>query len=174
MHDKKIIRIYAKALAQLCIDNKEIHEELERFCNIFMDNKEVACILRYSSFTIEEKYNLLEDILENEKFSDLAANIVKFILLERKMDIFLEIYRWMEHIIEEKAAIYTGIIEGSVENVEQVELDQIISYIQKIIKGDLRLTYRKNERITAGYHIQLGDLQLDATIDNQLNRLLKD
>ena len=46
--------------------------------------------------------------------------------------------------------------------------------IDNLLKQTDFLIYKQNKNITAGYKITCGDLQLDATLENQFERLRKD
>ena len=47
---------------------------------------------------------------------------------------------------------------------------KITAYLKGKINKDCKLDYVKNGKITAGYRVTVEDLQLDASLDNQLNK----
>ena len=67
----------------------------------------------------------------------------------------------------------TGTIEGNEETPDQEVIEKLKSYLEKDLKQIAKLNYVKNENISAGYKITAGDLQLDATLENQFDRLRK-
>ena len=62
-----------------------------------------------------------------------------------------------------------GTIEGHSEAIDEAYKEKLINHLKESLYGKTPiLDYKKNENITAGYKVTVGDFQLDATIDNQL------
>ena len=53
-------------------------------------------------------------------------------------------------------------------------LKKLKLHIEKELKQIAKLDYQQNDKISTGYKITCGDLQLDATLENQFDRLRKD
>jgi F-type H+-transporting ATPase subunit delta len=70
---------------------------------------------------------------------------------------------------DEEKGFLKGTIEGSEDSISDEYKAKLLNEIKKHL-GNIEpvLEYIKTSDITAGYKVTVGDLQLDATIDNQL------
>jgi F0F1-type ATP synthase delta subunit len=68
----------------------------------------------------------------------------------------------------------TGVVEGSEKEPNHEIIEKLKLHIEKELKQIAKLDYKQNKNITTGYKITCGDLQLDATLENQFDRLRKE
>ena len=69
-----------------------------------------------------------------------------------------------------KLGFISGTVEGSDENPDDELLGQIKTYLEEKLGFKTKIDYKLNKEITAGYKATVGDLQIDATIENQLKK----
>lgn len=87
------------------------------------------------------------------------------------MGILPLIFKELVVIDDHKKGFIRGVIEGREDEASPEVTEKIVSYLSEKVGSKPVLTYKKNENLTAGYRVTVEDLQLDATIDNQLNKL---
>jgi F-type H+-transporting ATPase subunit delta len=63
-----------------------------------------------------------------------------------------------------------GTIEGVLDDADAKFSEKMTKFLSEKIGKEIKLVYKKNDEMTAGYKVTVGDLQLDASLDNQLNK----
>ena len=62
-----------------------------------------------------------------------------------------------------------GVIEGSADTISDEYKNKLMDAIKKELGGkEPILQYKQNNKVTAGYKVTVEDLQVDASVDNQL------
>ena len=98
-------------------------------------------------------------------------NVISFLMSENRIGLLPIIFKEVVVIDDHKKGFIRGVIEGR-EDVANPEMtEKMIAYLADKVGAKPILTYKKNENLTAGYRVTVEDLQLDATIDNQFNKL---
>ena len=72
---------------------------------------------------------------------------------------------------DHKRGFLRGVIEGREEDIPAEFKSKLITYLKEKAGINAELVYEKNENIAAGFRVTVEDLQLDATLDNQLSKL---
>ena len=73
-------------------------------------------------------------------------------------------------IDDHKRGFLRGTVEGAEDAPNAAFVEKIKTYLQQKVGKDIQLSYTKNQEIAAGYRVTVEDLQLDATLENQLNQ----
>ena len=81
------------------------------------------------------------------------------------------IYKTVSVLEDDSLGFLKGTIEGVEESINSEMKNQIKSILAKRLGLAPELEYKKNVSITAGYRATVQDLQIDATIDSQLESL---
>lgn len=174
MRDKIISQAYAKSMIELADDTGvDIADELTRLNIIINENNNLETLLFLDVFTANEKQEVLNLIVEKMGLSSILKYFFDFLLQEKRMGLFPMIYKEIIVIDDDKRGFIRGVIEGAHETISSEFSEKITEYLQSKIKKRTELKYKRNEKITAGYKVTVGDLQLDATLDNQL-KILKE
>ena len=71
---------------------------------------------------------------------------------------------------DERRGFIKGTIEGTSVQIDPVFKAKIESFIKGKLGREPHLDYVQNSNLTAGYKVTVEDLQLDASLDNQLNQ----
>ena len=80
------------------------------------------------------------------------------------------IYKEVIVIDDDKRGFLRGTVEGGEDTPNAEYVEKIKKYLETKIGKKIELTYSKNKDIAAGYRVTVDDLQLDASIENQLNQ----
>lgn len=171
MNQEKIAKAYAKSLIELSEDKKiDVADELVKLNEVINENNDLETLLFLDVFTVDEKKAVLKDVLEKINISGLLSAFINYLLEERRIGLFPLIFKEIIVIDDHKKGFLRGTIEGSGEELSNEAKEKLASYIAKESGVKAELEYKQNEKITAGYRVTVGDLQLDATVDNQLSK----
>jgi len=166
---QSISKAYAKSITELAEEKKiDIAGELTDFNVLINENNNLETLLFSDVFSVEEKTSVLKFIFEKSKVSDLFRNFIYFLLNEKRMGIFPMIFKDVIVIDDDKKGFLRGTIEGSEATVNIELMEKIKAYLVKKIGKNTELEYVQSKKITAGYRVTVEDLQLDASLDNQL------
>lgn len=170
MKNENIAKVYATTLIELANDNSiDIAEELTLLTEVINSSNDLENVLFLDVFTNEEKDDVFSEIAEKLSLSEILISAIKYLIVEKRISLLPLIYKEVIVIDDEKKGFLKGTIEGLEDSISDEDKDRLVSTLKKEL-GSLKpvLEYKKNNNITAGYKITVGDLQLDATVDNQL------
>ncbi len=172
MKESIVAKAYAKSIYALGEEQKiDVTEELTKLTVVINENNDLETVMFLDVFSIEEKQAVINDVLSKLGSSTLVKNVIGFLMAEQRIGLLPLIYKEIVVIDDHKKGFLRGVIEGREDQANSEVTEKIIAYLTEKIGSKPVLTYKKNENLTAGYRVTVEDLQLDATLDNQLNKL---
>lgn len=163
---------YAKAITQLAEEKQvDIAKELTEFNVLINKNNDLETVLFSDVFTIEEKKDVLAEVFKKFKVSPMVSDLLNFLLQEKRIGVFPLIFKDVVVIDDEKKGFLRGVIEGPGTSMDEAQKKKIISYLKGKLNKEVELEFVPSTQITAGYRITVEDLQLDASLENQLDKL---
>ena len=121
-------------------------------------------------FTLEEKKNVFLEIAKKLALSTVTTESVKFLIDEKRIGILPLIFKEIIVLDDERKGFMKGTIEGSGEEIDPSLKLKFELYLKKKFNREPHLEYKQNQNISAGYKVTIEDLQLDASLDNQLEK----
>ena len=175
MKNETISRSYALALLDLSQEqNLKIKSDLDTFWSLIRESSEFESLLFMDVFSVEERKSILGTVFEKIEINKLTQNFIYFLIENKRFSLFPSIYASLTMEQDLADGFISGVVEGSEENPDNEIIEKLKTHIEKELKQIAKLDYRQNPTITTGYKITCGDLQLDATLENQFDRLRKD
>lgn len=163
---------YAKAITQLAEEKQlDIAKELTEFSLLINKNNDFETVLFSDVFTIEEKKDVLAEVIKKFKISPMVSDFLNFLLQEKRIGVFPLVFKDVVVIDDEKRGFLRGIIEGPGTSIDEEQKKKIISYLKVKLHKEVELEFVPSTQITAGYRVTVEDLQLDASLENQLDKL---
>ena len=170
-----IAKSYAKAMYELALELKiDIADEMIQFNNLINSNNQFETFLFLEVFTIEEKTTVVNEIIDKVKLSNLFKNFINYLLLEKRIGQLPMIFKEIIVIDDDKKGFMRGTIEGSSKEMDSKTKEQLSSYLKKQLNKEIKLDYKINNDISAGYKVTVGDFQLDASVESQLEKLKRE
>ena len=170
MKDKSIAKVYAHSFLELGQSKSiDIAEEVTKLTELINSSNELENVLFLDVFTSEEKIAVFEEVAKQAKLSSLIVECIKYLIVEKRIGLFPLIFKEIIVIDDAKKGFLRGTIEGASDDISEEYKTKLLDMLKEYI-GDKKpvLTYEKSEDITAGYRVTVDDLQLDASVDNQL------
>jgi F-type H+-transporting ATPase subunit delta len=165
-------KVYARALLELAKDQKfDLAAEMTRVQELINSNNHLEQLLFLDTFTLEEKGSVLMELLAKLNLSATVVNFFRFLLEEKRLSLFPQIYLELMILDDDEKGLIRGVVEGSENQVDPQVIAQMKSYLDKELGKSVELDFRQNLDITAGYRVTVGDLQLDTSLDAQLDEL---
>jgi F-type H+-transporting ATPase subunit delta len=172
MKEAMIAKAYATSIFDLGVESKiDVTSEFTQLTEVINSNNDLETVLFLDVFTIEEKQAVITDILAKMNLSSLVKNTVLFLMQEQRIGLLPMIYKNLVVKDDHQKGFLRGVIEGSDESIDVEVESHLKAYLKNKLGAEAKLTYKKNENLTAGYRVTVDDLQLDATLDNQFDKL---
>jgi len=171
MDNSQISKAYANAISQIADESKiNFADEITKFSELISNSNELENLLFLDVFTIDERLIILDEIFKKQTFSSVLVNFIKFLITEKRFSLFNTIFK--EIIIKEdlKLGFVSGMVQGSDDVPNEKLINEIKTYLEKKLGLKTKIQYSVNKNITAGYKATVGDLQVDATLENQLQK----
>ena len=96
---------------------------------------------------------------------------MSFLLQEGRIGLLPLIYKEVTTLEDDSMGFLRGTIEGAEEKINPSVENELKAILAKRLGVVPELQYKQNDHITAGYRATVQDLQIDATIDSQLENL---
>lgn len=167
-------RIYAHALLEMATEKQvNLVDELVAFTEIVNKSNQLENVLFLDVFTVEEKRSVFTDIAKKSGFSPLLTTAVNFLIEERRIGLLPLITKEAIVLDDERRGFLRGTIEGAEATVDPQVVEQMKAFIKTKLGREPHLEYVQRPSISAGYRVTVDDLQLDASLDNQLEQFKK-
>lgn len=170
MKEANIAKVYAQSFLDLGkANNISMAEELTKLTETINASNDLENVLFLDVFTNEEKIGVFADIAEKIGLSKITIASIKYLIEEKRIGILPLIFKEVIVIDDHEKGFLRGVIEGPSDDITDEYRKKLLEAIKKQLGGkEPILEYRKNDNITAGFKVTVDDLQLDATVDNQL------
>ncbi|HLE11931.1 MAG: ATP synthase F1 subunit delta [Bdellovibrionales bacterium RIFOXYD12_FULL_39_22] len=163
---------YAQAITDLAEKNKiDLVSDFARFNEALNGNLKFEQFLFLDVFTIEEKATVVKEVALKLSLSKIFTNFLYFLIEEKRIGMLPSIYKDVVVLEDDRKGFMRGVIEGSEQQINEADKEKLVGYLKKKLGKDIELTYQQKNSVAAGYRVTVGDLQLDASIDNQLEKL---
>jgi F-type H+-transporting ATPase subunit delta len=175
MKEQVVSKAYAQAVYQISEKEKiDITGEFNALTEVINESNDLENLLFLDVFSTEEKVDVLNKILEKLKSSNMFKNFLGFLIQEKRIGLFPLIFKELVIIDDENKGFLRGVIEGSESTVDKALEEKLMTFLSEKLGKKPNLKYVQNENITAGLRVTVQDLQLDASLDNQLDKLKKE
>lgn len=171
MREQAVAKVYAKALLELGDESKiSIADELTKLTEVINASNELENVLFLEVFTTEEKKAVFTEIANKISLSGITSETIKFLIDEKRVGILPLIVKEVIVIDDERRGFIKGTIEGNADQIDEGTKAKIVSFIKEKLGREPKLDFKTNKNMTAGYKVTVEDLQLDASLDNQLEQ----
>ena len=168
-----IAEVYARSLFEVAKEHDvldRVHDELAEFAEALSEDRTLQVFLFSPYFSSEEKRDGVKKIV-----SDADERIVNFLelLAERhRMPALFRIRREFDALWAEENQLLPVTVTSAVELDKDV-VDDIGKRIQEETGRKVELSSNVDPDVLGGLRVQVGNMVLDATVRNRLERLRK-
>lgn len=171
MKEQAVAKVYAKSLLQLGDDNKvNIAEELTKLTEVINASNSLENVMFLELFTLDEKKAVFTEIAKKISLSTITTETVKFLIDEKRIGILPLIVKEVIVMDDDRRGFMKGTIEGNEAQIDPAFKAKIEAFLKSKIGREPTLTYVQNDKVSAGFKVTVEDLQLDASLDNQLKQ----
>jgi F-type H+-transporting ATPase subunit delta len=171
MREQAVARVYAKSLLELGDDNKiNIADELTNLTEVINKSNELENVMFLELFTLEEKKAVFGEVSQKLNLSPITHHAIMYLIDEKRIGVLPMIIKEVIVMDDERRGFMKGTIEGTDAQVDPAFKSKIESFLKNKLGREPHLDYVQNTNMSAGYKVTVEDLQLDASLDNQLEQ----
>lgn len=171
MKEQIIAKAYAQSIVELGVELKlDLVKELTTLQEAINKNNDLETLLFLEVFTADEKLSVLNEVMKRLGLSQITMNFMQFLIQEQRIGLMPMIFKNVIVIDDHNKGFLRGTIEGSEESIPADVKEKLKSYLQEKLGREPILEYKKSANVTAGYRVTVEDLQLDASLENQLEQ----
>lgn len=171
MKQQAIAKVYAKSILELGDEKKiKIADEMIKLTELINKSNDLENVMFLEVFTQEEKKAIFADVAKKLDLSQLSTEAIKYLIDEKRIGLLPLIIKEIVVIDDERRGFMRGTIEGNDAVIDENFKKKIETFLKNKLGREPHLEYVQNNNITAGYKVTVEDLQLDASIDNQLEQ----
>ena len=172
MKEQNTAKVYARSLVEIAKEkNIDIASEIITLTETINSSNDLENVLFLDVFTNDEKMTVLEDISKSLKLSKEVSESLNYLIQEKRINLLPLISKEIIVMDDEDKGFLKGTIEGSSDSISDEQMSKLTSQMKKFISNkEMKLEYKKNEDLTAGYRLTVDDMQLDASVDTQFER----
>lgn len=174
MKEQIAAKTYARSILELGQEKgANVADELMALTEIINKSEQLENVLFMDIFTIDEKKSVFGDIAKKAGLSTLTSQAVQYLIEEKRIGLLPLISKEAMVIDDERRGFLRGVIEGAEAQVDPKVIEQVKKFLKSKLGREPHITYSQNSQISAGYRVNVDDLQLDASLDNQLSNFKK-
>jgi F-type H+-transporting ATPase subunit delta len=171
MKEQIIAKAYAQSIVELGVELKlDLVKELTSLTEAINKSNDLETLLFLDVFTAEEKLVVLNEVMKRLGLSQVTVNFMQFLIQEQRIGLMPMIFKDVIVIDDHNRGFLRGTIEGSEESIPAEVKTKLKTYLQQKLGREPILEYKKNSNVSAGYRVTVEDLQLDASLENQLEQ----
>ena len=168
---KSAIR-YSKALLELAIEQNKVDlvlSDMDFFYTTSSENKDLLVFLKSPIIRSDKKLTVLQALFSH--FDILTSSFMQLITKNRREALLMEIAAsFIKLVKDHKGIVPVTLISASALTKESK--DKILSKIK--VSGQIELTEVIDANLIGGFVVRIGDIQIDASVNNQLKKLKLD
>lgn len=170
MKDQKIALTYARSIYDLGKGaNVDLGKQMTDFTEAVNSSNDLENALFLDLFTAEEKKAVVSDLFRRAKWSDILKNVVFYLIEEKRIGLLPLIFKELTVFEDNQKGFLKGVVEGREQTIDASIQKTLIDFLEKKLGKKITPVYVANPSISAGHKVTVGDLQLDATVEHQLD-----
>ncbi len=171
MKTQNVAKTYARSLLELGDDKKvKLVDELVSLTEMINKTNMLENVLFLDVFTMDEKKAVFAEVAKKANFSSLLTGTVNYLIEEKRIGLLPLIVKEMVVLDDDRKGFIKGVVEGSEAQIDPKIIGQMKTFLNSRLGREPNLTYQQNSNISAGYRVTVEDLQLDASLDYQLDQ----
>jgi F-type H+-transporting ATPase subunit delta len=170
---EEIARVYGDALFGAAKGNDKldpIHEQLDQFADALTENRDMQLFFFSPYFSSAEKREALAKTIDGAEPE--LVNFLELLAEKHRMPVLFRIRRHFDDLWATENKRLGVTVTSAVELDPQV-IEQIGAQIGKQTGNEIELESKVDEGILGGLVLQVGNMVLDASVRNRLEKLRK-
>lgn len=165
---------YAKALLSLSIDQKTsetVNGDMQLIANTLSESADLGNMLQNPIIPSSTKKNVL---LEVFKATDQSTqNLIDVLVSNNRVDILGNVALAFNQLFDELKGVKVATVTTAVALTADLE-QKVLAKAKELTGADVEIKNIIDESILGGFILRIGDVQYNASVANQLNKLKRE
>ncbi|MBA2765095.1 MAG: ATP synthase F1 subunit delta [Thermoleophilaceae bacterium] len=170
---EQIAEVYSRALFDASIEHdvlNRVHDELGEFADELSSNRDLQVFFFSPYFSSEEKKGGIDKVIEggDERF----VNFLELLAERHRLPVLFRIRREFDKLWADENRMLAVSVTSAIELDEKL-VEEIGKKIEEQTDRKVELTSKVDPDVLGGLVLQVGNMVLDASIRNRLEKLRK-
>jgi F-type H+-transporting ATPase subunit delta len=170
---EEVARVYAEALFDSAKESgnlETVQEQVGQFTDALDENRDMQVFFFSPYFSTSEKQAALESAISDAE--PAVTNFLELLLEKHRMPAMFRIRQQFDHLVSEENKELEVTVTSAIPLDEGIA-DKIGAEIEKQTGRTVELSSNVDEDILGGLVVRVGNMVLDASVRNQLEKLRK-
>jgi F-type H+-transporting ATPase subunit delta len=170
---EEIAEVYARALFEAAKENDvldRVHDEVGEIADALEENDELKRFFFSPSFSAEEKKDAVEKVVSDA--DERTVNFLKLLAERHRLPVLFRIRRDFDELWAEEKKLLSVSVTSAVQLDDELVKD-IGKRIEEQTGRDVELSSQVDPYVLGGLVVRVGNMVLDASIRNRLEKLRK-
>ena len=170
---EEIADVYARALFEVAIENDvldRVHDELGQFTEALVEDRNLQVFLFSPYFSSDEKKQGVRRIVSDA--DERTLNFLELLAERHRMPALFRIRRIFDGLWADERKLLPVTVTSATE-LDQGLVDEIGKRIEEQTGRQVELSSDVDPDVLGGLRVRVGNMVLDATVRNRLERLRK-
>lgn len=166
---------YAKALFAFALERdavESVYKDMQALTSLCKSNRDFLLMLKSPILKTEKKQKILTAVFRNT-VSEITRGFLKIITAKRRESLLPDMAVAFIDLYKDYKGILTTYVKTAVPLTEEVR-KKILELMSTQAKGNVDLVEEVKEELIGGFVLQWKDMQYDASILNQVNKMKKE
>ena len=165
---------YAKALFDFTLEKDAVeivYADMQALTSLCRSNRDFLLMLKSPILKTEKKQKIIAAIFK-EAASDITRGFLKIITAKRRESLLPDMAMAFIELYKDYKGILTTVVKTAVPITEEIR-KKILEVMSTQATGKVDLVEEINEELIGGFVLQWKDMQYDASILNEINKMRK-
>ena len=165
---------YAKAVLSLASDQNTtdvVNSEMKLIATTISQNKELSDVLKSPVVSSAVKKSVLLEVFKDSSKSIL--NLIDTLISNNRIDILSDVAQKYNQLFDASKGIELATVTTAVALTDDLK-KKVLAKAKELTGKDIEVENIIDESIIGGFILRIGDIQYNASISNQLNKLKKE
>jgi len=168
---EEIAEVYARSLFEVAQDQgqlDEIHEELDQFADVLSEDRQLQLFFFSPYFSSDEKKDGVAKVIEGG--NDYFVRFLELLAEKHRLPVLFRIRREFDSLWAKEQKLLEVSVTSAVE-LDEETVNGIGKKIEEQTGNKVELTSQVDPDLIGGLVIRVGNMVLDASVRNRLERL---
>ncbi len=165
---------YAKAVLSLAKDRNEteqVNAEMILVSNTLSHSGDLLEALKSPAIKMEAKRSILNAVFK--EVGSITKGLFNILLENKRIDIIEQVVNKYTQLFNKLNNIQVATVTTAVDLTPEME-QKVLAKVKELTGGDATLVNKIDESILGGFVLRIGDLQYNASVAGNLNRLKRE
>lgn len=165
---------YAKATLSLASDRKTadaVYDDMKRIVDTIAENKNLNDALQSPVFSASAKKNVILEVFKNSDKTTIS--LIDTLMANNRIAIFGHVASQYIKLYDDSKGIEVATVTTAIPLTDALNM-KVLAKAKELTGKDIEVQNIVDESIIGGFILRIGDLQYNASIANQLNKLKRE